>query len=527
MSALDYLKDWRIAMVIIAIAVLAVLDVAHGINLGMEFVGGTQIPITLAHPVNPLEMSSITQILDQRISRFGLSQVTIEPVGNSGLYVDVPVTSNAEINSTIAIIQKQGVFQGIVGGREAVNGTGILTGSITNPAPIVSGTNVSWQVNFFVTPQAQTQFTKAAFGQANKPIYMFLDRPAGSVILFNNSILAGLAGSRSQQITEMENAVAFGNQTIPIEFMNSNASGWASLYTFFSSNRKTYNTVILDKNTPSRVVENLTSMNYSLQFESTANMTPVFVQGNVTNPLLMDSWPAIGLLSAPELSPGLTNGQVTGNSGYVIQGAALISGTIQQKINDAQNESSQIATILSGGALPVQVIVGQPITTPPSLGSHFEVISVVALLLSIVAVAITIVIRYKKLFLITPIILTTVAELFIIGSIMGLAATIDLSAIAGMIAVIGTGVDAQIIITDEVIAGHKDTTLKSRMNNAFYLIMRNALLLSLAMFPLFFSALTTEIWFAGATIIGALLGAAITRPAYGAIVSRRYNNNGQ
>ena len=526
MSALDYLKDWRIAIVIIAIVILAILDVVHGINLGMEFIGGTQIPITLARPVNPLEMSSITQILDQRISRFGLSQVTIQPVGNSGIYVNIPVTSNAEINSTISIIEKQGVFQGIVGGREAVNGTGILTGSITNPAPIVSGTNVSWQVNFFVTPQAQAEFTKAAFGQAGKPIYMFLDRPDDAILLFNNSILGGLTGSRAEQISEMESAVAFGNQTIPIEFANANASNWASLYPFFNSSKSRYKTVILEKNTPGFVINNLTAMNYSLQMESSLNMTPVFLQGNATNPLLMDSWPAIGLLSAPTLAPGLTTGQVTGNSGYVIQGEALISGTVQQKINNAANESSQIATILSGGALPVQVIVGQPITTPPSLGSHFEVISAVALLLSIVAVAITIVIRYKKIFLIAPIILTTVAELFIIGSIMGLTATIDLSAIAGMIAVIGTGVDAQIIITDEVIAGHKDTTLKSRMNNAFYLIMRNALLLSLAMFPLFFSALTTEIWFAGATIIGALLGAAITRPAYGEIVSKRYNHNG-
>ena len=251
-------------------------------------------------------------------------------------------------------------------------------------------------------------------------------------------------------------------------------------------------------------------------------MTPQFVTGNLTTPTLITSWPAVGLLSAPTLSPSLTTGQVNGNAGYEITGSSQVNGTIQQKINDAQNKSNQISTILSGGALPVQVIVGQPITTPATLGKHFEVISAIALLLAILAVSITIVIRYKKLFLIAPIILTTLAELFIIGSIMGLAATIDLSAVAGMIAVIGTGVDAQIIITDEVLAGHKDTTMKTRMSSAFYLVMRNALLLSLAMLPLFFSALTTEIWFAGATIIGALLGAVITRPAYGAIVSKHY-----
>ena len=131
MSGLDYIKDWRILIVIIAIAILAVLDVVHGLNPGIEFVGGTQIPITLAHSVNPLEMSSITQILDQRISKFGLSQVTVEPVGDSGLYVEIPTTTGAEINNTITVIKSQGIFQGIVGGKEAINGTGILSGGIT------------------------------------------------------------------------------------------------------------------------------------------------------------------------------------------------------------------------------------------------------------------------------------------------------------------------------------------------------------------------------------------------------------
>ncbi len=527
MSAIDYLKDVRILIVIAAIAVLwSLVYLHHGLNLGTEFAGGTQIPITLAHPVNPLEMSTITQILDQRISRFGLSQVTVEPVGNSGLYVQIPASSASEINSTIAIIQKQGIFQGIVNGKEALNGSGILTGSIASPSPIVSGTNVSWQVDFYVTPQAEVKFSKAAFGQANKPIYMFLDRPSDSILLFNNSLVNKLPGTRTSQITQMENALGFGNQSIQLQFVDQNASNWASLYPFFASNNNIYKSVILEKGVPQPVAENLTALGYSLQFESVANMTPTFVQGNLTNPIMITSWPAVGLLSAPTLSASLATGQVTGNTGYVIQGQAQTGVSIQNKINSAQNESNQISTILSGGALPVQVIVGQPITTPASLGSHFETVSAEALLLAILAVGIIIAFRYRNPFLIIPIMLTTIAELLIILPIMGLAATIDLSAVAGMIAVIGTGIDAQIIITDEIIAGHKETTMKGRINGAFYLIMRNALLLSLAMLPLFFSSLTTEIWFAGTTIIGALLGAAITRPAYGAIVSKRYASQG-
>jgi preprotein translocase subunit SecD len=77
-----------------------------------------------------------------------------------------------------------------------------------------------------------------------------------------------------------------------------------------------------------------------------------------------------------------------------------------------------------------------------------------------------------------------------------------------MIAVIGTGVDAQIIISDEVLnKTHADMTMKSRLGNAFYIVWADAILLIIAMLPLFFStSLVSVIGFSESTIIGALLG---------------------
>jgi preprotein translocase subunit SecD len=52
----------------------------------------------------------------------------------------------------------------------------------------------------------------------------------------------------------------------------------------------------------------------------------------------------------------------------------------------------------------------------------------------------------------------------------------------------------------------------------------DALLLVVAMLPLFFStSMVDVIGFSESTIIGALLGVLITRPAYGAILSKHYN----
>jgi preprotein translocase subunit SecD len=269
------------------------------------------------------------------------------------------------------------------------------------------------------------------------------------------------------------------------------------------------------------LLDYLTSRNYTVHLESRANMTPSFVRLSA-NQTVINSWPVVGLLSAPTLNPSITNGNVT--ESYEISGVAPASTPKSQLLQYAENQTKTIASILSGGALPVAVIPGTPTSIPPTLGADFLNVSEIALILAVIAISIFITIRYRKMFLIFPILITTFMELFIIVSIIGLIGTIDLAAVAGMIAVVGTGVDAQIIITDEVLArSGEGTSAKKMLGNAFYIVWADAGLLIAAMLPLFFAtSLVDIIGFSESTIIGALLGVLITRPAYGAILSRHY-----
>lgn len=529
----EYIKDRRILSLILVVLLLLALDIFYGagppyyLHFGIEFTNGTQIPITLEQPVNPSVMSQIISILQQRVSTFGLKQVSIEGVGNSNIYITIPSVSGKDINETINIIESQGVFEGIVNGVEALNGSSIVSGSIGAVPPTVFNNNVSWAVNFFITQSAAEKFAKVVFGQANKPLYMFLDRPLNSIVLLNSSLLhnSSMQISLQQAIGAMQNALSFGNQTIPVEVYDPNLDNWKSIYAFFASHNQTYKNVILAKNTPSAIVRNLTSMNYSLHFVSVQNITPIFIPvSNPSNPTaqsyIVDSWPAVGLLSAPLLSPGVTNGSIS--QSYQISGFAPPNLPLGEKLTYAQTQSQMIASILSGGALPVHVIVGTPKVMPPTLGRHFLYISAVAALLAVAVVTSIIVVRYRRAFLVIPIMLTTFTELFIIVSVIGLIGTIDLAAVAGMIAVVGTGVDAQIIITDELISG-KSEAMKLKLGNAFYIVWADALLLIIAMLPLLFAtSLVDIVGFAESTILGALLGVLVTRPAYGAIVSIHY-----
>jgi preprotein translocase subunit SecD len=528
MSIMDYLKDKRIISLIVILLILGAFDYVYGIHLGIEFAGGTQIPVTFEHSVPANETSQIISILQQRLSTFGLKEITIEGIGNSQVLVQIPSVSQSDIQNTVDLIQSQGVFQGIVNGKVAIDGSGILSGSVGAAQPTVSGNNVSWSVNFYITQQAAVNFAKIVFGQANKPLFMFLDRPSSAIVLINSSLIGGGSSSTTEQteLNYLESAVALGNKTIPIEIANPDYSNWNSIYQFFKSNKGKYSQVMLSNGTPQYVLSNLTSLNYSIEKISVANMTPsfsTFQNANLSTSVALQSWPAVGLLSAPVLNSGVTNGSVS--QGYIISGFSPPSN-LATELTFASTQSKLIESVLNGGALPVHVIVGQPTVTPPTLGKSFETISEIALLLAVIAVSIVIAIRYKRLFLIAPIILTTLAELFIIISVIGVIGTIDLSAIAGMIAVIGTGVDAQIIITDEVLNKSHDSSMKIKLSNAFYIVWADAALLIIAMLPLFFStSLVTVIGFSESTIIGALLGAFITRPSYGAIVSRHYGGS--
>ncbi len=161
------------------------------------------------------------------------------------------------------------------------------------------------------------------------------------------------------------------------------------------------------------------------------------------------------------------------------------------------------------------------------LGSQFKTGALIAGFLALLVIAIIVLIRYRTPLLVIPIIITSLSELVLI---LGVASVthwnIDLAAIAGIIAAIGTGVDDQIIITDEVLKGGIETkrtvtALKFKINNAFFIIFASAATLIAAMLPLFyvgFSRGATGIGllsgFAFTTVVGVLIGIFITRPVY-------------
>jgi len=195
--------------------------------------------------------------------------------------------------------------------------------------------------------------------------------------------------------------------------------------------------------------------------------------------------------------------------------------TQQAAMTDSLKNMKRLQTILITGSLPVKLEIVKADSISPILGKEFIKNALLIGVVAILAVAITVFIRYRKLVISIPMIINMTSEAVII---LGVAALIgwnlDLAAIAGIIIAIGTGVDHQIIIADETLTGKKSAyaNWKDQLKKAFFIIFAAYFTTVVAMLPLWFAGAGLLKGFALTTILGVSIGVLITRPAFAAIL---------
>jgi preprotein translocase subunit SecD len=238
---------------------------------------------------------------------------------------------------------------------------------------------------------------------------------------------------------------------------------------------------------------------------------------------------------------------------------------------DLRERMKSVEGYLESGNLPQPVeVIGQR-SISSSIGGLFMATSVLSIIGSLIAVGFIIFVRYRNPKIALPIVFTGASEIFILfGLWFSSFATVTLSAIAGIVAAVGTGVDDQIIITDE---SEEETVKdwKQKMKTAFFVIFTSAASTIGAMVPILSPSLSTMIVgaggiallaynyftdrtkshyivigalgvavaviastfplspleqikeFATTTIVGILVGIAITRPAFAKILESMEN----
>ena len=483
-------------------------------KLGLEFVGGVRIPITLEKSVDSATMDSVVETLKTRVNTYGLSQAIVRPVGNREVLVEIPRADERVIASVKKILQDQGRFEAIIDGKEAVTGESVVAvgGPNGEGTPSSLGTN-QWSLSFTVTRGGADLFGQASLGKANYPVYMFLDRPQNAAIILNKSEL----GTISEK--QVSDALKKDGDDILLLFTDN---------TLNYNELKNKSKVVISEATLTNIEAELTALGFTREenasrkiiVKNNADISPLVIGGELSE------WKTIGLLSAPLLSEGLASG--TSSQFYQITGAVL-GATSQEQEQYALQQIKQLKSVINGGKLPVSALVGSSFAIEPSLGKQFLSYSVIATLLAIIVVALLIILRYKEPILSIPIIIINAFEILILTAVIGTIGTLDLAATAGIISLIGTGVDDQLIITDEVLRKKRDEGddrsehgLREKVGRAFTIIFTTAGVAIVAMLPLLLSGVVEISGFALSTIIGVLIGIFITRPAFGVLIQEIY-----
>ncbi|MBI3052074.1 hypothetical protein HYY74_06510 [Candidatus Woesearchaeota archaeon] len=253
------------------------------------------------------------------------------------------------------------------------------------------------------------------------------------------------------------------------------------------------------------------------QAEATKNLAVTLDQGdrylNESLELYLDDQLVDSLRIGAELKgKPVTDVQISGSGGGATQ---------QEAIKNSLESMRRLQTILITGSLPVKLEITKTDSITPLVGERFTQNALLMALVAAAAVGIVLFIQYRKITVAVPILLVSLMEVVIM---LGIAAiigwNIDLAAVAGIIAAVGTGVNDQIIITDEALRGEarKIYSWKDKIKSAFVVIFGAFFTLVVAMIPLFFAGAGLLRGFALTTIIGISVGVFITRPAYANIL---------
>ncbi len=496
-----------------------VLDVSKfNLDLGLDLRGGTRVLLKPKTDALIEEIEDAKNVLQTRANLYGLKEIKFKVLSELGgtnlLEIEASGVGSDVINN---LLSKSGKFEAKVSKPVAIkDGVGeFKLYSNTYPVKIVDNETIELN-NQKLNITGKTTIEEIEFELVNK---------TADKIVFVGT--------------------AYQGKDIEIVYTDAQRSGLQSTqgggYNFFFG-------VLVSKHGAER-------------FGKITSGVPEFIDIITNEKYLKDS--EILIFVDDQLVSSLRIGSELGGREYT---TPQISGSREDR-QSALDERLSLQTILKSGATPVSLETVSVDIIPPTLGTSFITSSIYVAGLSGLVVLIIVIVRYRRPKLAVPMFLVTLVEIVIIlgvaaindgaiwgvililnivllgysamkkqevdvfawvGAItipllgMGMSWTIDLPAIGGIIAAIGTGIDHQIIIADEAISGQRKKvySIKDKIKVAFFIIFAAAATIVVAMLPLMFLVAEFVKGFAITTIIGVWIGVSVTRPAYSRIVEK-------
>jgi len=526
-------KNWKVLLMIGFLLLSFAIIGLRGIQFGIDFKGGTLFQIELAEPITSLdERARIVQTIQQRLDWTGLRDISVNFFGEEFVIAQVAESDPETVERIESLLKKQGVFEAMIDSQVIFSGEDIIE-MPKDPAKGYSlykeGSGVRWVLPFVLKSTAAQRFTEMAFHKCElisysqetgrsyecEKTYFFIDRPKDAVLVLPKSLfvsdqqllLQGLLAEGIAEGSKIDEIIL--NAGIPHFLVEGNALSEEQLLSLEELVATKHVAVI-----PDELDEGVKAQLIAQGFE--LRQIPV----EEGKPFVFD---AVGMRSIIGLSENVAQMDVASIEDAEAMDKLQIFGFASTR-EAAIQRRADLEILLQSGSLSVSVKSISKETISPLLGENFLQDAALIGIIALIVVALVLFIRYRMLKLSLPIVLIGFSEVIITVAIASLISKFDLGAVAGILAAVGTGVDHQIIITDELRRGVSAEvgSLVARAKRAFFIIMAAASTTIAAMLPIILIGfgLGRLVGFAITTTIGVLVGVLITRPAFGEIAKR-------
>jgi preprotein translocase subunit SecD len=476
------------------------------LKLGIDIEGGTRVLLSPTESVTIEQLAETVKTLENRINFYGLKEVKVNTLGNNLIQIEMSGATGDEIRDFLA---KQGKFSGKLWEQiKLTGGKGTLKVSNSTHEISAQGSQVvvdgkSYSINETFTASGENfQIISASNNTVILHAHLFDEEDIVNV----------LSDSRSSGVRALGDG--FYEFTFGVQVSRDGADRFAKL----TAGQPVTRTVGTDKYIEPKLL------------------------------LFLDET----LITELNIQSSLAGQKVT---------SAVITGSAQG-LEEANAEKLRLESTLRSGSLPIKLEIAKVDTITQTAGRELINSTIFVALAAVIAVSAIIFYRYRDYKIVLPMVIISMSEIVIVvgmatsqilaGVVIAIAAiigiikrevigvigwitllvmvmvastivispwTLDIPAIAGLIAILGTGVNQMIIMTDQLFK-EKGKTLPERHKSAMHIIWSSAAIVAFAMIPLILGGIGSLKGFAIATIVGVLVGILVTRPAYVAILER-------
>lgn len=542
-------KDYRV--IILAVSLLIALTAVFvpigwwstdsgltNIHYGLQIEGGSTIYLKLNGAVAQVDAEPRDIVLNMTAADFpnGIEIVSASVSDNGSAYVTFRTTDPVNKTRLEYMFGTSGVDVSASNTSAEVNISSTQTGFITSylahvyntevvPYPLARG--VEYEIRTATTEEQLADYMQAVNGSiltdsSGDPLYRdgtTKETMQTTIDVLNNKLGNGL-GVKDLPIR------AIGDQYIQIDFAGVNLSDARELV-----------------QTPGK---------FEIRIQTTGNETAHVLYGNSIESVgVVGQDPSSGVYSVPftlneegakalqqaAISTGATTNPEAHHLMMMLDDEVVYSAPLSRSAasqlnsqpiyswqagTSSQEEARTLQIHLRSGALPVNVEIVNAGQIDATLGQGFLRGAILAGVVALLAVALIVYNRYRRPEIVIPMIATSLSEvILLLGLSVLIGQELDLASIAGIIAVIGTGIDHLVIITEEVVHEGKTPSEKvysARIGKAFMIIFGAAATTVIAMSPLVFLGFGSLKGFAIVTIAGVLIGVLIARPAYSSVL---------